>query len=81
MLRRCSVTRRKRLCAFVTCWFTCALALGVCPPLATAAEESAAPSLDAIFAGATPISVSDLRAMQHQIQEVAKKIIPCIKTT
>ena len=77
MLRRCSVTRRKRLCAFVTCWFTCALALGVCPPLATAAEEAAAPSLDAIFAGATPISVADLRAMQHQIQEVAKKIIPC----
>jgi len=53
------------------------MALGVCPPLAVATEEAAPPSLDAIFAGATPISVADLRAMQKQIQEVAKKIIPC----
>ena len=77
MFRSCSGTRQKRLCAFVACWFTCAMALGVCAPSAVAAEETAAPSLDAIFAGATPISVSDLRAMQQQIQEVAKKIIPC----
>ena len=77
MFRSCSGTRRKRLCAFVACWFTCAMALGVCPPIAVATEDAAAPSLDDIFAGATPISVSDLRAMQKQIQEVAKKVIPC----
>jgi serine protease Do len=53
------------------------MALSVCPTIAFAAEEGAAPSLDAIFAGATPISVSDLRAMQKQIQEVASKVIPC----
>jgi len=53
------------------------LTLGVCPPIAAATEEDAGPSLAAIFAGATPISVSDLRAMQQQIQEIAKKVIPC----
>jgi len=38
---------------------------------------AAATSLTAIFAGATPVGISDLRAMQQQIQQVTKKIIPC----
>ncbi len=41
------------------------------------ARPVTAASLDAIFAGATPVSVSDLRAMQQQIQQTTKKIIPC----
>ncbi|MAD79548.1 MAG: S1C family serine protease [Pirellulaceae bacterium] len=77
MVRSCSVTRGKRLGAFATCWLACAIVLGVWPPIAGAAEDAAASSLDAIFAGATPVSVSDLRAMQQQIQEVSKKVIPC----
>lgn len=77
--------RRSCLAAFVVGWITCTMAFGVFPSATKAAEEVAAEevapkeasSLDAIFAGATPVSVSDLRAMQQQIQEVTKKVIPC----
>ncbi len=46
-------------------------------PRQNSAANIPAASLDAIFAGATPVSVSDLRAMQRQIQNVTKKIVPC----
>lgn len=69
--------RRNRLRTLLLCCILCTMATGVTRRMAVAAEEAAAPALDAIFAGATPVSVSDLRAMQQQIQKVTKKIIPC----
>lgn len=75
------VQRKIRIRALVICYVLSAMVCGPTSHSAVAAdaasEPASSPSLDAIFAGATPVSVSDLRAMQQQIQKVARKIIPC----
>ena len=77
MIANLFVIRRDHLRAAVISWFACAAVLGVLPASSGIADEALPAPLEAILAGATPSSVSELRAMQQQIQKVTKRVLPC----